>query len=355
MLALWYRRLVLLACLFLLGFALYRGRPRQVVFTLGPVSTLRLQCGYEDEADRILLARAVAGACGLAIPASVDPEPFLVWADFLPAAGLELAVAARVSPAGGLLALLITTKESWRLAAHLGPDRLGVPTSLWPMTLPGEARAGLVLTELADQMSGAFCRRETAAIYQADAGGWRTLWTTVIESEAYWNRAWDHPPGRGWLRVGRLAQWRSVPGRSGLRLVADYRNTLAEAAQDEAGRLPEEGRFALTHAAAGREIFYWDQALRLFVLGYGVTLGRCALRERGQSGARAVGAVLPRGTAVAVLDDGGNEAAALLGGERFCRVLADGRMGYLPYGMLKRLKRRPAGLRAASTIVFAPR
>lgn len=334
-----FRRLTLFCLLFLLGYFLYQAKPRPAIPAVMPGQLSRLKRGEDTEDDRLALAKAVARACGLSATRLPDADPHLVRADFLPGGGDELALAAQVSPTGGLLALLVVRDGNWRVASHWGPDRLGVPTSMSPLALPGRREAGLILTELADQMAGAFCRREVCGVYAAD-GAWRRLWAKEIDAVSYWNRAWNHPPGQGWLRLASIATWKPVRTPGGLRISVSYRNTLAEAAGN--GRLPEEDKFTIDRESTGQEEFVWDPGLGLFVLGYARTAAAARLLARQGAAFKPTGTVLPAGQAVAILADGAGDPRSLLGQARLLEVLAPGQTGFLAPATIRRLPVRPA-------------
>ncbi|MGE5597970.1 MAG: hypothetical protein ACM3XS_01150 [Bacteroidota bacterium] len=340
------QRFALFTLLFLLGYLGWLGRPRAAVVVMAPVTFRRLAGGAGSEEDERALAAAVARACGVATDPAVDANPFLAWGNFLPGREQELALAARVTSTSGLLALLAPREESWRIAAWLGPDVLGVPTSLLPLTLPGRRTTALALTDLADQMSGAFTRRETCAIFLAD-GVWRRVWTRVIESESFWNRTWDRPPGQGWVRLVGEAQWKPVVKGRELFLEVSYRNARAVAAAEPGGRLPEAGRFAAAEQRSGRERYRWDPALGAFVLGYGrIKEAAFLARDRRAAGSpEASEARLPAGLSLAILGDDAGDPGVLVGLPRLLRVRAAGKEGFLPAGVVERLSERPRDLR----------
>ena len=327
------RRFAAFCLLFLLGYLLYQARP---VTVSGAIAYLD---GRETEAERQALAEDVAKACHLEIPSWVNADPFLLSGDFLPGGEPELALAAQVSATGGILALLAPQGNRWRLVCHLGPDRLGVPSSLNNLVLPGRPGTALILTDLADQMAGAFSRRETCAIYTAD-GSWRRLWSRDLDSSSYWNRAWSHPPGTGWLLLAGQADWQPVAGPAGLRLAVSYRNFLAEA--PPAARLPEEHHFAVKRETAGREDYAWDPAVGLFTLGYARTRAPVRLMSLLGNSLQPTGIVLHAGQAVAILADGAGDPRALLGQPRMLEVLIPGQRGLLSPSAVELLPGRPA-------------
>lgn len=334
------RRLAFLALLSVLSSLFYVQRPREALFTLAPVESFRLKQGRDEEADRQALARAVAGACGMTIPADLDFDPFLVWADFLAEPGQELALAVPVSRTEGLLALLLAKDKGWSVAVKVGPDELGIPTSLATLTLPGLSQTALVLTDLADQLEGAYSRRENCTIYVMDKS-WRKVWSKEIESEAYWNLAWDRPPGQGWVRLAGSADWRAQQEDGGLCLSVLFRNTLAWAPAAPDGRLPETGKFAQTKQVNGHEVFRWDPALGLFVLGYARTRHATPMRAN-RHAEMSPGDPLPADQPLAILADGADEPPALIGQGRLLQVFAAGRIGFVPASSVRRLPSRPS-------------
>ncbi len=327
------RRFVAFCLLFLLGYLLYQARPVMVS------GAIEFREGRETEADRQKLAEDVAKACGLEIPSWINADPFLLSGDFLPGGETELALAAQVSATGGILALLAPQGARWRLVCHLGPDRLGVPSSLSNLVLPGRPGMALVLTDLADQMAGAFSRRETCAIYTAD-GSWQRLWSRDLDSSSYWNRAWNHPPGTGWLLLAGQADWQPVAGPNGIRLSVSYRNILAEA--PPGARLPEEHHFTVRRETTGREDYAWNPATGLFALGYARTRAAVRLMSLLGNTLQPTGTVLRAGQAVAILADGAGDPRTLLGQPRMLEVLIPGQRGLLSPSAVDRLPGRPA-------------
>ena len=309
-------------------------RPHPAVFAMSPNTLWRLREGKETETDRNKLAKDTVIACGYALPDGMGLDPLLVWGDFLPANGQELAVALKLSQIGGLLAVLAVNGDGWNVTRHLGPDLLGVPTSLATLTVPGLRHTALVLTDLADQMAGAYCKRETATVYAADEG-WKKLWQSVIESEAYWNRAWDRPQSMGWLRLAGTAQYRAVV-KDGLRLVYNYRNSLAQAEEAQDRLLPEAEEFHLVRQTEGRAEFLWDARLGLFTLGKGRLLAETPLTVYEEMRYVPKDKPIPAGRTVHILADDALQPGALLGGERRLRVYYEGRVGFLPDEIVQR-------------------
>lgn len=259
-------------------------------------------------------------------------DPHLLRVDLAPGGGLEVALAARVGAGDGFLAVLAVAADGWRVLNHLGPAVLGEPTSLSVLNLPGRT-AALVLTDLADQMAGAFCRREACSILALRKGALARIWGREIEIQAYWNREWSDPPGYGWLRLSGEAQYEFCYVGTAPAITVTYRNTLAEAPQ--AGRLPEEGSFVVRHSRTGEEVYRWDPALGLFILGYGRTRVRTTLQRReGGSVMKSVADLAP-GESVAILGDEQNEPRALLDDPVYLRVYAAGRTGLVEPGAIE--------------------
>lgn len=294
----------------------------------------RMKSGREDvlgydlqtPAGRRALAREVAERCGLRLRPPIKADPYLVWGDFLPGGGSELALAAELYSNAGFLALLAPAKNGWRLLSCLGPRELGAPTSVSLLIIPGRVGAALTITDLADQMAGAFCRREDCTILGVRDGEWWRLWQREIESEAYWNRAWDRPPGRGWLCLAGRADWQIKKEKKGCRLLVAYRNSLAMGPAQ--ATLPETHRFTVRWQVRGREEYRWDPELDLFVLGYGRV--KSLARLLGPDGRPIEPPVfLPPGRPVAVLADEAATPKALAGRACLLRVWGDGREGFL--------------------------
>ncbi|NLG83738.1 MAG: hypothetical protein GX493_03805 [Firmicutes bacterium] len=277
-------------------------------------------------AERLALAQEAAIRCGLPASMVVTADPHLVRGDFLPGGGTEIALVAELSSHSGFLVLLAPTADGWRPITHVGPEELGVPTSVAPLLIPGRHGAALVLTDLADQMAGAFSRREECSVFGVKDGKWRRLWRRTIESVAYWNLAWERPPGAGWRGLAGRADWRIEKAGDACLIAVAYRNSLTEAPAQ--ATLPEAHRFVPRRQVTGREEYRWDPAYDLFVLGYGRIKNSPRLLGPDARPLEPPVRLLP-GQRVAILADEATTPKGLSGRACLLRVYAAGREGFL--------------------------